>query len=99
MIKVKETAYEKDALVFVVEFDDWKGEVHELTLKITGREYDEDTIKERNRDTVELERNRILANEAAKLRGIELEPAEEAVEEEVSEEETEVTEAESRVST
>jgi len=92
MILIKDTAYEKGVLVFIVEFDDWKGEVHELVVKVPVREYDEDTIKDRIKETVELERTRLLANEAAKLRGSELEPSEEATrEEKVPESETVAT--------
>jgi len=73
MIKVKETADEAGAWVFIVEFDDWKGTIHELVIKVPTREYDETTIEDRIIQAVETERSRILANEAAKHKGKELE--------------------------
>ena len=73
MIRVLEIATEDGNIVYKVQFDDHKGQLHELVVSIPVARWSEELAKERIMEAVERERARLVLEEARALEGAELE--------------------------
>ena len=73
MIRVLETATEGGNIIYRVQFDDHRGQVHELVVGIPASEWSEEVARERIVEAVERERARLMLEEARVLEGAELE--------------------------